>query len=291
MTDITTLDITPEEVRTGRITPVHLSAATRALRDDGIVVLNDIVSMDHIAALREKMLYDLPAYLARTDAPFNFNTGNVQQEPPPFAPYLYKDVLLNDIVISVTHSLLGDGLHNGFYSGNTAVGGSGQRQPVHADVGQLWPNLEVATPPFGLVVNVPVVDMSAENGSTEVWPGTHRDTTIYVQHGDIKLPPAAVEARRAVRPPLQPTVRAGGVVIRDLRLWHAGMPNRTDRARPMIAMIHWVSWWPAQPVPFPRREEAFFQHPILKTDAEWVDGPINYIAHGGAYDLQASTAS
>lgn len=83
MTDITTLDITPEEVRTGRITPVHLSAATRALRDDGIVVLNDIVSMDHIAALREKMLHDLPAYLARTDAPFNFNTGNVQQEPPP----------------------------------------------------------------------------------------------------------------------------------------------------------------------------------------------------------------
>ena len=85
MTDITTLDITPEEVRTGRITPVHLSAATRALRDDGIIVLNDIVSMDHIAALREKMLHDLPAYLARTDAPFNFNTGNVQQEPPPFA--------------------------------------------------------------------------------------------------------------------------------------------------------------------------------------------------------------
>ena len=286
MTDITALDITASEVQTGRITPEHLSDAARALREDGIVVLNGVVSLDHVAALREKMLADLPAYLARTDAPFNFNTGNVQQEPPPFAPFLFRDILLNDIVITVTHALLGDGLHNGFYSGNTAVGGSGQRQPVHADVGQLWPGLEVATPPFGLVINIPVVDMSPVNGSTEVWPGTHLDTTIYVQKGDIKLPPAVVEARRDVRPPLQPSVKAGGIVIRDLRLWHAGMPNLTDQARPMIAMIHWVGWWPAQPVPFPRSEEAFFEHPVLKTDAEWVDGPINYIAHGGAYDFQ-----
>ncbi len=287
MSDITALDITPDEVQTGRITPEHLAAATRALRDDGLVVLNDIIAPGHLAALREKMLEDLPAYLARADAPFNFNTGNVQQEPPPFAPYLYKDVLLNDIVIAVTHALLGDGLHNGFYSGNTAVPVSGQRQPVHADMGQLWPDLAIATPPFGLVVNVPVVDMSAENGSTEVWPGTHLDTTVYIQKGDIKLPQEAVEARRAVRPPLQPAVRAGSVVIRDLRLWHAGMPNLTAQARPMIAMIHWVGWWNSgENVSFPRTEEVFFTHPVLRTDTEFVDGPINYIAHGDAYDFQ-----
>ena len=288
MTDIIALDITPAEVQSGQISPEHLDAANRALQDDGVVVLNDIIDLTHIAALREKMLADLPAYLARKDAPFNFNTGNVQQEPPPFAPYLFRDVLLNDIVIAVTHRLLGDGLHNGFYSGNTAVGGSTQRQPVHADTGQLWPNLTVAHPPYALVVNVPVVDVTAANGSTEIWPGTHTDTTIYVQAGDIKLPPTVVEARRAVRPPLQPAVRAGSVVIRDIRLWHAGMPNTTAQARPMIAMIHYVSWWPSQPVPFPKSEEAFFQHPVLRTDAEFTDGPIDYIAHGGAYDFQAS---
>ena len=286
MTDIVALDVTSEEAASGLLTLAHLDAASRALREDGIVVLNDIIDSAHVAVLRDKMLEDLPAYLARTDAPFNFNTGNVQQEPPPFAPYLFRDVLLNDCVIAVTHALLGDGLHNGFYSGNTAVAGSGQRQPVHADSGQLWPHLDVAHPPYGLVVNVPVVDMSPENGSTEVWLGTHQDTTVYVQHGDIKLDPQAVEARRAVRPPLQPTVRAGSVVIRDLRLWHAGMPNLTDTPRPMIAMIHWVSWWHSDRVQFPLSEEAFFRHPVLRTDAEFVDGPINYIAHGGAYDFQ-----
>jgi len=290
MTDLVVLDITPDEVHSGRLAPGHLAEAASALREDGIVVLNGVIAPDHVAALREKMLADLPAYLARTDAPFNFNTGNVQQEPPPFAPYLFKDVLLNDVVIAVTHALLGDGLHNGFYSGNTAVAGSGQRQPVHADSGQLWPHLAAAHPPYGLVVNVPVVDISPENGSTEVWPGTQADTTITVQQGDIKLSPEVVEARRAVRPPLQPTVRAGGVVIRDLRLWHAGMPNLTDTPRPMIAMIHWVSWWPGGRVKFPKSAEAFFQHPVLRTDAEFVEGPINYIAHGGAYDFRKDEA-
>src|SRR3712207_6891852 len=60
-------------------------------------------------------------------------------------------------------TLFRSGLKNAYYSGNTALPG-GERQPVHPDVGQLWPGLEQATPPFGFVVNVPVVDMTEENG-------------------------------------------------------------------------------------------------------------------------------
>lgn len=32
-------------------------------------------------------------------------------------------------------------------------------------------------------------------------------------------------------------------MIRDLRLWHAGMPNRTDKVRVMLAMIHFAAWY------------------------------------------------
>ena len=268
------------------ITPEQLRAASQAVREDGFVILPDVVDPGHLAVLRERMLADVEKYVARPDAPFNFNAGNVQQEPPPFAPFLFRDVLYNEAAIAVTHALLGDGVKNAFYSGNTALPG-GTRQPVHADMGQLWPNLAVAHPPFGLVVNIPVVDMDAENGSTEIWPGTHTDTTVFVQSGDIKLPTEKVEARRAVTPPIQPAVRAGSIVIRDLRLWHAGMPNRTNQPRPMIAMIHWVSWWSSpEPLVFPRSEEAFFQHPVLHTVARFTDEPIDYIQHGGAYDFK-----
>jgi hypothetical protein len=276
---------TPTEVEAGTITREHRERAIAALREDGIVLLHNAVKLAHLERLRERMLADLDAILARPDAPYNFNRGNVQQDPPPFPPYLFRDVLLNEPVIAVTSALLGPGLKNAYYSGNTALPGR-SRQPVHPDVAQLWPGLEVATPPFGFVINVPVIDMTPENGSTEVWPGTHRDTTYSVRDRSIRIPEAVLAPHRAKRPPMQPVVPAGSVVIRDIRLWHAGMPNRTATPRPMIAMIHWIHWWKSDPVPFPKGFEAFFEHPVLRTHAEFVDGSIDYLLHNEAYDLR-----
>jgi hypothetical protein len=82
-------------------------------------------------------------------------------------------------------------------------------------------------------------------------------------------------------------VKQGGAVIRDIRLWHAGMPNPSDAHRPMIAMIHWVSWWPHNGDPvFPASTKAFFEHPVLGTRAKFVEDEIDHTQHGVAYDLQ-----
>jgi hypothetical protein len=66
-------------------------------------------------------------------------------------------VLLNNVVdpahlevlhvISVTSAVLGPGVKNVMYGGNTALPGD-QRQPVHSDAGHLWPieSLEGAAP-------------------------------------------------------------------------------------------------------------------------------------------------
>ena len=280
------LDFTTAEKADGRMSPEKLQAACTALRHEGFVVLDDVVDPTHLETLRDRMLQDLAAILAREDAPFNFNAGNVQQDPPPFLPYLFRDVLLNDLVIQITHAMLGPGLKNSFYSGNTALPGE-RMQPVHPDVAQLWPDLQTASPPFGFVVNIPVVDMTPENGSTELWPGSHNDTTMSDDLGDIKVPEAALERRRTIHPPVQPATRCGGVLIRDIRLWHRGMPNRTLTPRPMIAMIHWIRWWNDNDrIRFPQDTAAFFQHDTLKTNALFVDGPIDYLHHNAAYDFK-----
>src|SRR5579871_2504599 len=234
--DVLELAITPEEVQSGVLSAEHLAEARTALRQDGIVILKNVVDPAHLDILHERMRTDLETILSRKDAPFQFNVGNVQQDPPPFPPYLFRDILVNPIVVAVTKSILGSGLKNTFYSGNTALPG-GVRQPVHSDTNHLWPDLEVAPPAHNLVVNLPIVDMDARNGSTEIWPGTHLDTTMGAQMTTIRVPEEVVEKRRAISPPLQPTVQRGSVVIRDMRLWHAGMPNHTDQPRPMLAMI------------------------------------------------------
>lgn len=276
------IEVTPTEIANGHLSEDRHELALKALREDGLVVLDGVVSQASIDVLREKALEDVQALIHRKDAPFNWTKGNVQQNPPPFPPYLFRDVLVNDVVISVTKGILGAGLHCAFYSGNTAMP-SKDRQPVHADEGQLWPNLEVVPPAHALVVNVPLVDMGPENGSTEMWLGTHLDPSVAVQSGDITLSEEKLEARRAVVPPFQPEVKAGAVVIRDMRMWHAGMPNHTQNPRPIIAMIHSVAWKPAGTILFAEGSQEFLSHPDLRWVAEYTSDPIDHIAAPGGY--------
>lgn len=281
-----TIEVPDSDREAGGLAPERVQAALHALWVDGVVVLADVVDPDHLDSLHERMLSDLVALRSRPDAPYNWTAGNIQQDPPPFDPYLFEDVLLNPHVIAVTSALLGPGLKNTMYSGNTALA-SDDRQPVHADIGHLWPSeiLEVAHPSAQLVVNIPTVDVSAENGATEIWLGTHRDLTVGIG-ADIEVPLDAVEARRQTAPPIQPTIRRGSAMIRDARLWHAGMPNRTDRPRPMIAMLHASSWLDVgTPLEFPVGTAHFFDHPVLRTAARFTDQPTDHIHRSHGFGL------
>lgn len=278
------IDVSQEELRQHGLSSANLMAASAALKRDGIVVLKNVVDPMHLDLLRDRMLLDVQSILARIDAPFQFNSGNVQQDPPPFHPYLFRDILVNPFVVAVTMSILGKGLQNVFYSGNTALPG-GSRQPVHSDTHHLWPNLEVAHPAHQLVVNIPVVDMSEHNGSTEVWPGTHLDTTMGSQMDTIQVPEWKIEQRRNISPPFQPTVIRGSVLIRDMRLWHAGMPNHSSLPRPMIAMIHQARWLNSTRLRFQKGSEEIFSGSDLTTPVDFIDGAIDYLHNHQSYDL------
>jgi Phytanoyl-CoA dioxygenase (PhyH) len=287
---LTAIDLTPEDRASGRLLDDRLRAAVEALRTDGLVLLNDIVDPTHLDVLHERMIADIDAMRARPDVPYNWNPGNLQQDPPPFPPFLFADVLLNPYVISVTAAVLGPGVKNVMYGGNIALP-SEHRQPVHCDVGHLWPldSLEGPHPPAQLVVNMLTVDVSPENGATEIWPGTHRELGVGLGD-DIKISPERLEERRRIAPPFQPTFRRGCVLIRDIRLWHAGMPNRTDEPRPMIAMIHASGWLETETLlQFPTGTESFFDHPVLRTQARFTDGSIDYLAEPQPFEYEPAS--
>ena len=122
-------------------------------------------------------------------------------------------------------------------------GASPQRQPVHSDA-----DFEHPLHPFALVVNVPLVSITPENGSTEIWLGTHTSDISAQEgaHGERssgRIRQDLLAKRAETCPPLQPTINKGALVVRDLRLWHAGMPNMTDKVRVMLAMIHFAPWY------------------------------------------------
>ena len=173
---------------------------------------------------------------------------NIQQDPPLTHEHFQKDIFLNPLATQVTSSILGPKPRLSFVSGNSALpptpDSPPQSQPVHSDADFDHPHC-----PFALVVNVPLVEMTADNGSTEVWLGTHIISSLAAQegkHGERasgRIKADLLENRAKERPPSQPEVKKGSIVIRDLRLWHAGKPNQTKEIRVMLAMIHFAPWF------------------------------------------------
>lgn len=124
------------------------------------------------------------------------------------------------------------------------------RQPVHKDITFHHP-----TCPFYFIANIVLSDFSVENGATEFWLGSHAHTTSSDQipctkqtkvrdqvPGDpsCNVKPEVFERRRQVRPPIQAQCSKGDIMIRDLRTWHAGMPNNSQNDRLMIAVGYQV---------------------------------------------------
>lgn len=101
--------------------------------------------------------------------------------------------------------------------------------------------------PFYAIDNLYTVDTSPENGSNEMWIGSHlfnsEAQTARNTRGATHILDDFVEQRKKTLPGLQPTVRRGSILFRDRRTWHAGMPNRTNDPRFMIALGFSASWW------------------------------------------------
>lgn len=79
-----------------------------------------------------------------------------------------------------------------------------------------------AATPFA-IINVAVVDTTIENGAMEIMPATHLREYKYW------------EIALGHTPRMRVAMRQGDVVVRTSMLWHRGMPNLSQRPRPMLA--------------------------------------------------------
>jgi len=90
-----------------------------------------------------------------------------------------------------------------------------------------------------MIANVTLVDTNAENGATDIIPGTHKQLYRYTRFvlDKVDRNSKRVETRR------------GDVVVRNSNMWHRGMTNLTKVPRPMVAFT-WEDGGSTQPDPF-----------------------------------------
>ncbi|KAF2473710.1 phytanoyl-CoA dioxygenase family protein [Lindgomyces ingoldianus] len=242
------IQLSEAERKSGKLSQRNLETAARALQRDGLVVIEDLVPHDILDRMNEKMIKEAYELQGKKDSPFNFNKGNIQQDPLLTEEWFNEEVFVNPITTQVTSTALGPQPSLRFISGNTALPPTSTSpptaQPTHTDADFDHPSL-----PFALVINIPLITMTPENGSTEIWLGTHASTSIADQEGargdraSGRIKKGLLEERKKVRGPCQPVVKKGSVVVRDLRLWHGGMPNLTEEPRVMLALIHFAPWY------------------------------------------------
>jgi len=221
-----------------------MKEAILALHEDGVVVLENAVDMAHIDKLNSRMLEEIPELLQIPNNRFDRdNSGNLSQTPPVMPGWIFPDIYDNVFALQTIKNLLGPELEMRYLRGNTAVSNSRGRQRVHSDFN--FPNYHFN---FGYVVNIMMTDTTPEKGATEMWLGTHKDATIeqHIASNATFIRPELVEERRKVCPPVYPSMKKGSLIVRDLRMWHAGIANKTDESRIMLAFVYLPAWYQNQ---------------------------------------------
>lgn len=265
------IQITSAEYAAHRLSDDHLGAAVAALDEDGYVVLGGAVAHGALDAIKPKLDEDTDELLRRGRwGGAGQVPGHLQQSMPRSKEHIHADIVTNPLIIQVTAAILGDGLHNHFYNGNTNLPGS-KTQPLHRDTGHLWPDL--MHPTTSVVINVSPVEVDESNGATEIWPGTHKIL------GPVHVAESDEHARRADVPPVRAASAKGDAVLRDIRLWHRGVPNDGAEGRHMIGMVH-SKWFYLRgtTIPVTKSAEHSFDDEVLTTRVEIVPDDYDYLS-------------
>ncbi|TEA14407.1 Kanamycin B dioxygenase [Colletotrichum sidae] len=172
--DARVITMTDEERVSGLYAPRTLELALEAMHQDGFVVLRGVLDVDLVDKLNRRMIADAEEKLADPSQLYNHGIkSNFLQRPPiNDEEFLNKQLYFNPFLLQLVRAYLGGKPIWNWLTANTALAGTkGLRQMAHKD--------SYAHPlyPYYVIANVPLVDFSPENGSTEFWLGSHQATT------------------------------------------------------------------------------------------------------------------
>jgi ectoine hydroxylase-related dioxygenase (phytanoyl-CoA dioxygenase family) len=231
------LEISEQERAAGKLEEEKIQIAVEQIKKNGYIVLEKVLSEDQINELKGAYEPLFEEYTSKKG--FNTGTNRAQMFLPFAEPFNAEHVFANPLALSVIDKIVGEDCRCTYFASDTAGPGS-DYQNVHSDLPPLFPELGVALPCYSLVLNIPLVDVTEENGPLEVWPGgTHLDPEN-TNHTDIWG-----ETLRAAKGMYSEKVHmaAGSMVIRDIRMWHRGTPNVTESNRTNLAFIYNREWY------------------------------------------------
>jgi hypothetical protein len=215
----------------GRYGESEIRGFVERVLEDGFCVLPRHFAREKMDTWREAFAPLLKQHVEREGHRLNRGPGRYYVTLPFREPFEDHSVFEDDDMLAVVFGLVGEDAQFHQLATDTPLLGS-EYQDVHRDAPPLFPETGRETPPFQLAVNFPLVDVGIENGPFEVTRATHmlskEEGLRRIESGEVKLEPL--------------TLKAGDVLIRDVRGLHRGTPNRTGEPRPMVVLGYSRRW-------------------------------------------------
>jgi ectoine hydroxylase-related dioxygenase (phytanoyl-CoA dioxygenase family) len=222
-----------------------LALAVEQVRNNGFVLFERVLPDDLLAEMRASFSRLIDEHAQSNDP--NRGANRFQMHLPFEAPWNDEQLVASAFVLPIVEALVGEDCICHYLASDTPLPGS-DYQETHPDIFPLFPEWPAALPPYSIVLNIPLVDATEQNGPLEIWPGgTHH----YV--ADRPLVPE-LAARMHSEPVLMP---AGSLLIRDSRMWHRGTPNRSNAPRPNFTAIYSRFWLKLRYRPIPIAQAAY----------------------------------
>jgi hypothetical protein len=222
------MQLSATELASNTLNPETLNLSVQHFKSNGYVLFENVLPPDLIAAMHAEFMQVFNAHIASTEQ--NRGSNRYQMHLPFAEPFIDPRVIENPFVLAIVEAIVGNDCVCTYFASDTPLYGS-EYQAVHADTHPLFPETGLAVPTYNIGFNIPLVDFHTDNGPIEIWPGTH----LTPPGTDMATLAPLMQSEEVLMP-------AGSLLIRDLRLWHRGTPNRSDNARPNMAMIYAQRW-------------------------------------------------
>ncbi len=212
-----TTSAVPPASESSKLVPFDVPQLQRSFADQGYLVLRDIISKPELARIQQGLASEFAAWKKSSESfqGGGLLSGHLNCYPGELARGVY-DELNRAGILDLARTILPCDPKATRIGCNFNLPGS-VAQHYHMD--------GIFLQSF-MVVNVAVVDTSIENGAIDIVPKTHQRFYRYWEFA----------AGRVYRGSTRVPMSAGDVLIRPSTLWHRGMPNRTQVARPMLAV-------------------------------------------------------
>ena len=215
----------------GRYSRVEIEAFAQSVIEEGFCVLPEQFPRETMDVWREAFQPLLERHIEREGHKQNRGPGRYYVTLPFIKPFADPRIFEDEDILAVVRLLVGEDLAMCQLATDTPLLGS-EYQDVHRDALPLFPETGRETPAYQLAVNFPLIDVTMEHGPFEIARGTHM---VSKQEGLRRI-----EAGEVALEPL--LMKAGDVMIRDVRGLHRGTPNRTGEARPMVVVGYNRRW-------------------------------------------------